>query len=441
MKKSLLAIVLIAVFVATIGVVGLQAAEPIKIGCLYDLSGPLAGFGEKSYLGLKLAVKDINAKGGVLGRPVEAIVRDTKAYVDESGIPKYVDEFLSKEKVTYVTGGYSDSIALTVQKLTVYKGVPYMAPSPAGGVADRGANISPFKLTWLLHPDVRAFCQFPYLLTKKLIPKDCILVGPDYGWGWDSNAGSKNAITQYGGKVIKEFITPVPTLDFSSYAAQFQEIAPKGATIFSSNAGAEQVALLKAIYDAGLLGKGFSYVANTMDNSVGHYGLEQKYLKGIWIGIEQMYDLPRGDKTWHSFVRKWFDEYKDYPDYGGVWEYFTNYTAFLSINMTKSLDPDKWVAHMKGREWTGIVSDSPAMFTKVNGRLLKTEHLFRGKDPEKMVDHYPDIPGLGAKWDHWEAIYEFPVSYQEKVLTDKDILAGLKVGDPGIGVGVKDYWK
>lgn len=441
MKNRLFIAIIAMVIGCAFGVVRLEAAETIKIGCLYDLSGPLAGFGKKSHLGLKLAIKDINADGGVLGKSVEAIVRDTKAYLDESGFPKYVDEFLTKEKVVYVTGGYSDSIAAAVQKLTVYKGVPYMAPSPAGGVADRGKDISPYKITWLLHPDVRAFCQFPYLLTNNLVPKKCIILGPDYGWGWDSNAASKNAITQYGGEVLKEYVTPVPTLDFIAYVTEFERLAPKGATIFSSNAGAEQIALLKAIYDAKLLEKGFAFVANTMDNSVCHYGLEQKYIEGVWIGIEQMYDLPAGDKTWRNFVKHWYDEYKDYPDYGGVWEYFTNYVALKSMNETKSLDPKIWVSYMKGKEWTGIVTDSPAMFSDVNGRLLKTEHLFRGKSQSMMKDRFPEIDGIGAEWDHWEAVHEFPVSYQMRVLTEEDIRSGVKVGDSKIGAGVKDDWK
>jgi len=438
--------VLLAVVVAGVGVIAAscggdeEEVPAVKIGGLYALSGPLAGAGETMRDGFLLAVKDINEQGGVLGAQVEIVIRDTKAMVDEAVVPGIVDEFITKENVTYVAGGYSDSVAATVQELTVYGGIPYLSCSPGGGVATRGENINEYKITWFVHPDVRAFCMWPYLLTNDLVPNEVILMGPDYGWGWDNNAAAKNAITQYGGTILKEIVTGVPTLDFSGYIAQFQQLAPQGATIFSSNPGAEQVALLKAIYDADLLDKGFSFVTSTMDNSVCHYGVEQEYLDGVWLGLEIMYDLPANDELWHDFVQRWYDEYQDYPDYVGVWEYFTNYCAMASMNETGSTDPDVWLPYMKDAEWK-VVSDEAKVFSDVNGRLLKTEYLLKGKSPDDMVDQFPDISGIGAEWDHWEIVESFPVSYTTKILSEDAILDGVPVGDPSIGTGVKSYWE
>ena len=60
------------------------AAEPVKIGFPIPLSGPTAVYGEPILKGAELAVAKINAKGGVLGRELELISRNSKANADEA---------------------------------------------------------------------------------------------------------------------------------------------------------------------------------------------------------------------------------------------------------------------------------------------------------------------------------------------------------------------
>ena len=57
---------------------GADAAEPIRIGAVLPFSGGVELYGQQAKLGLDLAVKDINAAGGILGRPVTVIYADDK---------------------------------------------------------------------------------------------------------------------------------------------------------------------------------------------------------------------------------------------------------------------------------------------------------------------------------------------------------------------------
>src|SRR5713226_5708586 len=57
---------------------GADAAEPIRIGAVLPFSGGVGLYGQQAKLGLDLAVKDINAGGGVLGRPLEMVYADDK---------------------------------------------------------------------------------------------------------------------------------------------------------------------------------------------------------------------------------------------------------------------------------------------------------------------------------------------------------------------------
>ena len=60
-----------------------EAQKPIKVGMPMPLSGPAALFGEPATRGAQMYVDEINAKGGVLGRKIELLTRDSKADANE----------------------------------------------------------------------------------------------------------------------------------------------------------------------------------------------------------------------------------------------------------------------------------------------------------------------------------------------------------------------
>ncbi len=74
--KKIMAILAVLFIFAAAGMA--LAAEPIKIGYLAALTGDYAGYGTVEVNMAKIVVDDINAKGGVLGRPIELVVYDTK---------------------------------------------------------------------------------------------------------------------------------------------------------------------------------------------------------------------------------------------------------------------------------------------------------------------------------------------------------------------------
>jgi branched-chain amino acid transport system substrate-binding protein len=88
------------------------AAEPIKIGFPIPLSGPTAVYGEPILKGAELAVAEINAKGGVLGRKIELIPRDSKANADEA--VRLAREFIIKDNVDFLVGTLTSAEAPAV---------------------------------------------------------------------------------------------------------------------------------------------------------------------------------------------------------------------------------------------------------------------------------------------------------------------------------------
>jgi branched-chain amino acid transport system substrate-binding protein len=101
------------------------AADPIKFGFLQTLSGGVAQqYGIDDLDGVKIAIEEINAKGGILGRPLEAIVRDDKLAPEPA--VRGAKDLILNEKVNWIQGGVSSAVALAVSSLCRKEKVPYI---------------------------------------------------------------------------------------------------------------------------------------------------------------------------------------------------------------------------------------------------------------------------------------------------------------------------
>ena len=117
--------------IIALGVVGFASAafsaakgDPIKIGVIIGLTGPNAVAGNDGLGAMQLAVDEVNAAGGVMGRPLELIVEDNE------GRPKAGVEAANKladvDQVPVVVGGYSSAIALPVGQVLNKKKVVWV---------------------------------------------------------------------------------------------------------------------------------------------------------------------------------------------------------------------------------------------------------------------------------------------------------------------------
>lgn len=117
---------------ATLAALGLPALaqETVKIGLIASLSGPSAKSGEAITRGMELAIDQINAKGGLLGMPVELIRRD-----DEGNPGKGLTaarELIQREDVAVLFGGLQTPVSLAIVPYVNQSKVPFMGPWAAG---------------------------------------------------------------------------------------------------------------------------------------------------------------------------------------------------------------------------------------------------------------------------------------------------------------------
>ena len=100
--------------------------QPILVGFPMFLTGGGALFGQPSKVGAEMFVKEINEKGGVLGRPIELLVRDCKGTPDEA--TRVARELILKEKVQFLVGGLTASQGLALSEVAKTEKILYIAP-------------------------------------------------------------------------------------------------------------------------------------------------------------------------------------------------------------------------------------------------------------------------------------------------------------------------
>ena len=99
-----------ALLLALAAAAALTAADTVKIGEYASLTGKEAGFGQTSHQGVVLAVEEINAAGGVLGRKIEHVWEDNQTKPGESAT--VVKKLISRDKVVALIGEVSSGRSL-----------------------------------------------------------------------------------------------------------------------------------------------------------------------------------------------------------------------------------------------------------------------------------------------------------------------------------------
>src|SRR5215813_10497432 len=108
--------------------VAADAQKPIKVGMPIPLSGPAALFGEPASKGAMMFLEDLNAKGGVLGRKIELVVRDSKADAYEA--VRVSRELILKDNVDFLVGTLTSAEGPAVSVVAKENKVVFIAPIP-----------------------------------------------------------------------------------------------------------------------------------------------------------------------------------------------------------------------------------------------------------------------------------------------------------------------
>ena len=314
-------------------------AQTVKLGELNSYK-VFPAFLEPYKKGMELAVEEVNAAGGVLGRKIEVIARD------DNGTPgdavRVAEELVSREKVTILMGTFASNVGLAVADFAKQRKVPFLASEP---LSDKVVWDNGNKYTYRLRAST--FMQTAMLVPEaaKLGKKRWAIVYPNYEYGQSATAAFKKQmnVLQPGGLVFIEQAVPLGKIDPGPVVQALIDSQPDA--IFSSLFGPDLARFVREGQLRGLfkdrpvfnlLGGEPEYLDPLKDEApVGWY------VTGYpWYAIA----TPEHKK----FLAAYQSRFNDYPRLGSVVGYSTVIAAAAAIRKANSTDPEKIVAALSG---------------------------------------------------------------------------------------------
>jgi branched-chain amino acid transport system substrate-binding protein len=189
------------------------ADEPVKIGLDNPLTGTYAALGKNELFGAQLALSQINAKGGILGRPVQLLVEESTSGDAGTAVEK-ARKLIDRDQANFLVGNINSALAAAIANVSYEKGVFHVVP---GGHTDpiTGTNC---------HWNVFRVCNTTQMEANavagsliKNAGKKWYYITPDYAFGHTLQAGLEKAAASLGGSKVGGDLTPLGTTDFSSY--------------------------------------------------------------------------------------------------------------------------------------------------------------------------------------------------------------------------------
>jgi branched-chain amino acid transport system substrate-binding protein len=201
------------------------AGAPIKIGFSMALTGPLAPNGKQALLGAEIWAEDVNAKGGLLGRPVQLVHYDDQS--NPSTVPGIYTKLLDVDKCDLVVGPYATNmvapaIPVVMQKGKVFIGLfaldangqfhydKYFSMLPSGPTPKESFSEGFFQIATAQNPK----------------PMTVAIAAEDADFSHNAADGARSNVKKYGLKTVYDRTYPPNTTDFSPIVRAIQATNP-----------------------------------------------------------------------------------------------------------------------------------------------------------------------------------------------------------------------
>jgi branched-chain amino acid transport system substrate-binding protein len=365
-RRSLLkaSLVVGAAQIANPFVLRARAADVVKIGLDNPLTGTYAAQGKNELIGCQLAVEQINAKGGILGRNVELVVEDSTSGDAGTAVQK-ARKLIDGDKVDFLLGNVNSALSLAMAQVSSEKKILHIVP---GGHTDAITGAS-------CHWNVFRVCnttQMEAAAVAGTLVKDYgkkfYYITPDYAFGHTLEAGMVKACAALGGVRAGGDLAPLGTVDFSSYLINAQSANPD--VIIFLTQGDDMVNALKQAVQFGLDKK--LHLAGAQQELEALEGLPPEARVGAWV-MEWYWNQPSVPHVaeFVEFVKKRTGRMPTARHWFGL---VSVWTCALAAAKAKSLDAIAMAKALQDMELPPEIALSPnrAFYRAGQNQLIAT---------------------------------------------------------------------
>jgi branched-chain amino acid transport system substrate-binding protein len=317
-----------------------QTKGPFKVGFPIPLTGPYGTEAKDQQAGAELAIAQINAQGGVLGRKVELLIRDDKLKADEGA--RRAKELIESEGVQLMSGNLAAHVQLATNEQCKLNGIPYVSVSQSNEITQRPDN-SVYTYHEALDPHMTTQAVGEYV--AKNFGKRWYFLTSDYAYGWQMTDGFIRRGKEFGAISVGETKHPLGTSDYSAYMPRILAANPD--VLFLDNFGKDQINSVKLATSFGIKKK-MQIVCPILLMSSRLGGGEEAF-DGVIGGVSFYWEL--NHPTAKAFVEAFRKMHGRPPiDYAGY--AYSGVKELLSgFNRAGSLDPTALATAIEGRTY------------------------------------------------------------------------------------------
>src|SRR5690625_427220 len=195
--------------------------DPIRIGSITELSGPFAIWGVPARNGMRLGVADINADGGVLGRPLELVERDTQDTPDEGATA--LRGMIDRDEIVAAGGLISSDVALATARAAEEDEVPLFLVK--AGAEEILTGDSRYTFRTCLPAAPMNMDLLPGFIEEEELSRVGVIIG-DYAWGRSIEDAINEDLAALDLELQIE-VAPVDESDFTTYLRHFEDFDPE----------------------------------------------------------------------------------------------------------------------------------------------------------------------------------------------------------------------
>src|SRR5215469_6249395 len=280
-----------------LGALPASAADPLRIGFGMALTGPLAPNGKSALLAMKIWEEDINAKGGLLGRPVQLVFYDDKSSPSE--VPAIYTKLLDVDKVDLIVGGYATNMLAPAMPVVMQKNRLFIGM--LGLAVNKEFDYPKYFAMIPSGPEPKpAFTKsfFDVALAQNPKPRTVAIVAADAEFSANASDGARENAKAAGLQIVYDKKYPPATTDFAPIV---RAIAATNPDLININSyPPDSVGMVRAVNEIGLkpkmIGGGMVGLQNTalkaqlgpLLNGIVNYDFWLPVPKMMFPGVEDL---------------------------------------------------------------------------------------------------------------------------------------------------------
>jgi branched-chain amino acid transport system substrate-binding protein len=388
-----------------------QSGEPIRIGFGMALTGPLAPNGKSALLAIKIWEDDVNAKGGLLGRPVKLVYYDDQS--NPSTVPGLYTKLLDVDKVDLIMGGYATNMLAPAMPVVIQKKKLFIGL--LGLAVNSEFDYPNYFVMIPTGPDAKpALTQgfFDVAMAQNPKPQTVAIVAADAEFSRNASDGARENAKAAGLKIVYDRTYPPSTTDFAPIVRAIQATNPYLVVICSYPL--DSVGMVRAANEIGLrpkmMGGGmvglqatvFKTQLGPLLNGIVNYDL--------WLPVPKM-DFPGVAELMKKYQARAGAEGVDpLGYYMAPWGYAQFEVLGQAIAATESLDDQKLADYIRKTTFKTVVGDVKfgAKGEWAQSRMLQVQFQgIKGNDVGQFKDISTQVVVSPAEYKSGNVIYPY----------------------------------